>query len=42
MVGVVLSIGDDDVIHEEDAHYVAGPFDVPGQFVIGFAGGEIA
>lgn len=38
MVGVVLAVGDDDVIHEVYAHQFAGPFDVLGQIVVGLAG----
>lgn len=42
MVGVVLAVGDDDVVHEVDAHQFTGMLDAFGQFVIGFAGGEVA
>ena len=42
MVGVVLSVGDDDMIEEVDAHQVAGMFDRFRQFVISFTGCKVA
>ena len=38
MVGVVLSVGDDDVVEEVDTHQFTGPFDALGQIVVGLAG----
>ena len=42
MVGVVLPVGDDDMIQEVDAHQVAGMFDRFRQLVIGLTGRKIA
>ena len=42
MVGVVLSIGDDDMVEEVDAHELARAFDALGQFIVRLAGREIA
>jgi len=42
MVGVVLSVGDDDVIHEVDAHQFTSAFDASCQFIVGPAGTEAA
>ena len=36
-----MAVGDDDVIHEEDAHQFTGMLDAFGQFVVGFAGSEV-
>ena len=42
VIGVVLAVGDDDVIHEVDAHQCAGMLDALGQFPVGTAGSEAA
>ena len=42
MVGVVLAVGDDDVVHKADVHQFTGPLDAACQFVVGMAGGEAA
>ena len=42
MVGVVVAVGDDDVVHEADAHQLAGTMDAAGQLVVGVAGREVA
>ena len=42
MVGVVLSVGDDDVIHEVDTHQFTSAFDASCQFIVGPAGTEVA
>lgn len=41
-IRVVLAVGDDDVVHEEDTHQFAGPLDAAGQFIVGLAGGKVA
>ena len=38
VIGIILSVSDDDVIEEVDAHQFTGPFDASCQFVIGLAG----
>ena len=40
--GVVMAVGDNDVVHEEDAHQFASPFDGCGQFRVGSAWRETA
>ena len=42
VVGVVVAVGDDDVVHEADAHQLAGTMDAAGQLVVGVAGREVA
>ena len=42
MVAIILSVSDDDMIEEVDAHQFASPLDVFGQMVILTAGGEVA
>ena len=42
MVRIVMSVGNDDVIEEVDAHHFTGPFDVLGQDVVAWARLEIA
>ena len=42
VVGIILSVGDDDMVEEVDAHQFAGPLDVFGQMVILTAGREVA
>ena len=42
MEGVILPIGDDDVVEEVDVHHFAGTVEAPCQHLVGFAGGEIA
>jgi hypothetical protein len=42
VVTIVLSVGDDDMVEEVDAHQFAGPLDVFGQMVILTAGREVA
>ena len=37
-----MSVGDDDVVHEVDAHQFTGALDVFSQFSVGFAGCETA
>ena len=41
MEGIVLPIGDDDVVEEFDVHHFAGTVEVPCQYLIVVAGGEI-
>ena len=38
VVGVIVPVGDDDMVEEVDAHQFAGPFDVFGQMVVLTAG----
>lgn len=40
--GVILPIGDDDVVQEMDVHHFAGAVQAPCQYLIGLTGGEIA
>lgn len=40
--GIILSVGDDDVIHEEDAHHVTGLTDISSEFLVSLAGAEVA
>ena len=42
VVGIVGAIGDDDVVHELDAHEVACLSDASGQVVVGTAGAKTA
>jgi hypothetical protein len=42
VVGIILSVSDDDMVEEVDAHQFAGPLDVFGQMVILTAGREVA
>ena len=42
VVGIVGAIGDDDVVHELDAHEVACLPDASGQVVVGTAGAKTA
>ena len=39
---VVLAVGDDDVVHEVDAHQFTGSLDGFCQFFVGLAGREVA
>jgi hypothetical protein len=40
VVRVILTIGNDDVIHKMDAHELASLTDLMGEVVIAFAGGD--
>ncbi len=42
MIGVVLSVSDDDVIKEVDLHQFAGAFQTSCQFIVSLARGEVA
>ena len=42
VVGEVVAVGDDDVVHEVDAHQLAGALDALGQLVVPPAGREAA
>ena len=42
MEGVILSVGDDDVVHEVDAHHVTSVTDASREFFVGLAGGKVA
>ena len=42
MVGVVLAVSDNDMIQEVNLHQFAGAFETSCQFIVSFAGGEIA
>ena len=40
--GIVLSVGDDDMIQKVNPHGVTGPLDGSGQFIVLFAGRNVA
>ena len=40
--GVIQAVGDDDVVEEFDVHYFTGTVETPSEYLIIFAGGEIA
>ena len=40
--GVIQSVGDDDVVEEFDVHHFTGTVETPSEYLIIFAGGEIA
>jgi len=42
MVGVVLAVSDNDMIQEVNLHQFASAFETSCQFIVSFAGGEIA
>ena len=40
--GVIQSVGDDDVVEEFNIHHFTGTVEAPCQYLIAFAGGEVA
>ena len=42
VIGVIVAVGHDDMIHKRETHEVAGSLELQGQGVIGLAGTDAA